>query len=928
MKWSIRESVDVYFKALSTFKLGARMIRKDEPILIFDSVKTSTLEVTSEMSYVTGGRGNSRLLSFEGDKVMSFNFEDALLSAEGLAILAGADLLPARNKNLPGASPDAKSVISHFTETYSVETANIADNDDTNRYDEDDSIGGPPRGGHDNIWLSRKPYVGQNASIHVILQDHAGEMSGAPISINLKNTAEKDKTGTGITDHYSYLRKFQVGNKFIPFDANGLPIPKEEYTPPENNWGATTDKNTLSETEAIFDDQVAHYVSYDENEEIYWPQSWGEITEYVQTISDGSVPIAGTEYYVPTQFCYLIDDPKAFKEGTKIVYKVNCPSILYQDIVLIDYYVEYQHDATQISILPDKFAPYVYVEGSSLVRRASDGKDLPCEFVIPKLKITTALTFTLTSSGDASTFSFTGDAYPAFSKFDLTRKVLADIQILDADDNYDSGEGEDDGHPTSYRRFRYNIDGDGEYIWKDPSIEAHSNIDVSDAPNYDSESGGPATQTPGKGIIDTYSGYIEIRNGHSDSDFAEVRDTTKEINVQYNGEVKVITSKGVEILPVSSSSKELFSDLPATLFEKVSLIRLVGEVTSIEIKNINGIADIRSSKNNTELQVLKIINCEDVTNIDLNSFSYLTELNINGIHAQSRQLARTLSKISLPSYENLELLTISNTDLTSIRGSRLPSIKKIDFQNNSQLAELVFMSGGLGSDLKEVGIGSTALIETDIESRLDSLVKALPYRTELDPGTLYVNDEAAATAIKETSLYDDLQGKWWQLNPSGLSPFTLKITVLWNDSIRTELPKDIKMGVRGDPAYPQDGIVLSIDGYEEDYILDKYEWDQTESMAEFTLEDAFGGFFGPDGSAENFTLRIYGRLTKLMAKSLPISEIVDLDTEEGTLADQQLMLYLDLSDTALTKFDAGPWMNSLTDLRVTNNEKLTEIELD
>lgn len=90
MKWSIRESVDVYFKALSTFKLGARTIRKDEPILIFDSVKTSTLEVTSEMSYVTGGRGNARLLSFEGDKVMGFSFEDALLSAEGLAILSGA----------------------------------------------------------------------------------------------------------------------------------------------------------------------------------------------------------------------------------------------------------------------------------------------------------------------------------------------------------------------------------------------------------------------------------------------------------------------------------------------------------------------------------------------------------------------------------------------------------------------------------------------------------------------------------------------------------------------------------------------------------------------------------------------------------------------------------------------------------------------
>ncbi len=90
MKWAIREAVDVYFKAKSVFKLGARTIRAGEPVLIFDTVKTSTLEVAAEVSYVTGGRGNARLLSYEGDKTLSFNFEDALLSNEGLAILSGA----------------------------------------------------------------------------------------------------------------------------------------------------------------------------------------------------------------------------------------------------------------------------------------------------------------------------------------------------------------------------------------------------------------------------------------------------------------------------------------------------------------------------------------------------------------------------------------------------------------------------------------------------------------------------------------------------------------------------------------------------------------------------------------------------------------------------------------------------------------------
>lgn len=34
MKWGIREAVDVYFKATSVFKLGARTIRAGEPVLI------------------------------------------------------------------------------------------------------------------------------------------------------------------------------------------------------------------------------------------------------------------------------------------------------------------------------------------------------------------------------------------------------------------------------------------------------------------------------------------------------------------------------------------------------------------------------------------------------------------------------------------------------------------------------------------------------------------------------------------------------------------------------------------------------------------------------------------------------------------------------------------------------------------------------
>ena len=651
MKWAIREAVDVYFKAKSVFKLGARTIRAGEPVLIFDTVKTSTLEVAAEVSYVTGGRGNARLLSYEGDKTLTFNFEDALLSNEGLAILSGADLIPARNKHLMGSSPEARSVISHYTEKYSVVTNNMVDDDYTNTYPDDPALYEPdyvktlggtpanddadgkyahkgdysPRGGELNVWLSRKPYVGQNASIYVMLLDDAGEMSGVPLEINLA----ADPANLKNASHYAYLSKWHANDKFVAFGNDGNPIPRREFVGPagltdkgERGWltarndaGANAYFPIRKDPENVyaageFDDNVAHYVDLDSAKK-FWVTGWGDINAYVRIITapnygqvwgdcddfganstvlvmperktynsdtaqtDPSTNLDSSELLFDTAkgerqtgikgyYSYLlapsggIAQPKAYKEGTQFVYKVNVPSILYQDIVLLDYYVEYQHDATQVSILPDKFGPYLYVEGSSLVRRASDGMDLPVEFVIPKFKVTTALTFTLTGTGDASTFTFQGDAYPDFSKFDLTRKVLADIQILDADDNYDGAAGDAaTADPTSYRRYKYNNDSDGEYLWKDPSLEPHQNLDFSDAQDYNHGAGrraagtpgayteqnntygdtygGPATRTPGRGLIDTLNNEQLNEDGtlnQDTSDYGRLRQNAGDRDVK------------------------------------------------------------------------------------------------------------------------------------------------------------------------------------------------------------------------------------------------------------------------------------------------------------------------------------------------------------------------------------------------------------
>lgn len=913
MKWSIRESVDVYFKALSTFKLGARTIRKDEPILIFDSVKTSTLEVSAEMSYVTGGRGNARLLSFEGDKVTSFSFEDALLSAEGLAILAGAELIPARNKNLPGASPDAKSVISHYTETYSVETTDIADNDATNLYEYRASLNAPPRGGQDNIWLSRKPYIGQNASIHIILQDQAGEMSGSPIAINLKNTFEKDGESDTVNNRYSYIRKFKNEDKFIAFDSSGNPMKLEDFSI------AYSSENSQIQTDSenIFDDLVAHYVTANDEDDLYWASSWGDKELYIRTIGEVVGEEKGT--ISKPMYSYLIGQPKAFKPNVKIVYKVNCPSILYQDIVLIDYYVEYQHNATQISILPDKFAPYVYVEGSSLVRRASDGKDLPCEFVIPKLKITTALTFTLTGSGDASTFNFQGDAYPAFSKFDLTRKVLADIQILDADDNYDSGEGEDDGHPTSYRRFRYNIDGDGEYVWKDPSIEQHSNIDVSDAPDYDTSFGGPATLTPGRGILDKYMGTITLTAVQ-----ASFPERGGKLILRADGEVNIYdneTGELLEIIAFGGVDKNREFDLS----NRPKTLRITGEVTYLKIDNAelqsvtsmmatlitDLILDNSDDSLSARCNILDVANMVNLRNLTLNKIAGLTSSTLNNAN---------LEDITMTACPDLKVVAMNN----------IKSLIRADFQNSVNLIEVNLPMKDNSPNLNEVLLNNTKLgnygddhpgeVEETI-ALYKPLIEVLPLRSKDNPGKLDVGSEATSKAI---SVYKEhLDDYYWTLIPDYVSNFNLLISIDWTQG---EPDWEGTLGVRGDTASGE-LISISIDedpGHQKMEITPN-EWEEEGQINHFALIDTKS--FDYAQINDKYTIRVEGRITGLYSSELPITNI-DEDDGKLSLAQEKIFIDIDIDNSALTVLDLSKWMNSLQDIRITENDNLHTIDLD
>ena len=293
MKLGVREICDVVLKAKGVQKVGNHTFHAGEPVIYFDTAKTSSLEGAATTVYATGGRGNSRLLAWEGEKTMTFVMEDALISPLGVAVLTGADLIQASEK---------QSVIGHATETLEV----AADN---------------------TVTLSKPAYV--MGDLYVMLLDNNGEMSGVPVKLSTKAVADKVVTLPAI------------------FHAN--------------------------------------------------------------------------------------------------------------DIVMVDYYVEYKSDAFQVEITADKFAGYYYLEASTLFRREADGIDLPAEFVIPKVKIQSNFTFAMAASGDPSTFTFTMDAFPDYTKFDKTKKVLACLQVLSADDNYDLG-NPGTADDIEYARYDYDKD--------------------------------------------------------------------------------------------------------------------------------------------------------------------------------------------------------------------------------------------------------------------------------------------------------------------------------------------------------------------------------------------------------------------------------------------------------------------------------------
>ena len=309
MKFGVREICDVVLRAKSAMKIGNKVFYKNEPVLYFDTLKTSALENTTNTVYAQGGRGNARLIAWEGEKTVTFTMEDALISPMGLSVLTGAGLIKAEDK----------PIIVHKTEI-------------TNAVKKDGQTGAGNHFDYYEITLKEQPYKVPsgwnkvNSSedfIYVMLLDDNGEIISEPYIAS--ETFERKKRDSKI-----FLTEQNVG-----------PYQSDDYNR----------KNDLSK----------------------------------------------------------------FYDGCQ---------------VLVDYYTEVTEKAYQVNITPDNFSGNFYLEASTLFR-ASNGVDMPAEFIIPNCKIQSNFTFTMASSGDPTTFNFTIDAFPDYTRWNKDKKVFAAIQVIE-----------------------------------------------------------------------------------------------------------------------------------------------------------------------------------------------------------------------------------------------------------------------------------------------------------------------------------------------------------------------------------------------------------------------------------------------------------------------------------------------------------------
>ena len=267
MKFGVREICDVVFKAKAATTIGNQTFKPGQPVLYIDTAKTSTMEGSGTTVYAQGGKGNARLMAWEGERALTFTVEDALLSPIGFSILSGAGLFKGANED-------------------------------------------------ENVHVHATAYATITDAGEIVLNDTID--GTAPVFVAV---VEADGTITGEL-------------------VTGLTV-----------------------------------------------------------------------------------------NGTKLT---GAKSADYNKNVFVDYYIlKKSKTVSEIQIDAATFGGYFYVEASTLFKDQESGKDLPAEITFPNVKIQSNFTFNMSSTGDPSTFSFVMDAFPGYTMFNKSKKVMCAMQILE-----------------------------------------------------------------------------------------------------------------------------------------------------------------------------------------------------------------------------------------------------------------------------------------------------------------------------------------------------------------------------------------------------------------------------------------------------------------------------------------------------------------
>lgn len=202
MKFGVRDICNVTFKAKNTMQIGNTIFRQGQPVLMIDTATASTLEQATTTVYAQGGRGNARLLAWDGEKTVTFTVTDALISPIGLSILSGAGLFKG------GEDDDEKLVHIHKTASAQMVEGEI-------------NLSGA---------LAGTEEIDKIAPVFVLTAEKDGSIIGKVIDVNVEdggkslkaNTAEGEKAPSGYVFVDFYTTKKSTSVNEIQIDASSF----------------------------------------------------------------------------------------------------------------------------------------------------------------------------------------------------------------------------------------------------------------------------------------------------------------------------------------------------------------------------------------------------------------------------------------------------------------------------------------------------------------------------------------------------------------------------------------------------------------------------------------------------------------------------------------------------------------------------------